>query len=87
MTQQGVPMSDPNTMIQAQQQQLPFLLPNYPGLPMANYCQIWWYLPWPISKYLNSRLCNLNRGKHRITINFGSARPPNATSDHNSADL
>uniref|UniRef100_A0A915J329 Uncharacterized protein n=1 Tax=Romanomermis culicivorax TaxID=13658 RepID=A0A915J329_ROMCU len=36
MSQQRVPMSDPNVMIQAQQQQLPYLLPNYPGLPMVG---------------------------------------------------
>uniref|UniRef100_A0A915JGJ2 Uncharacterized protein n=1 Tax=Romanomermis culicivorax TaxID=13658 RepID=A0A915JGJ2_ROMCU len=36
MTQQGVSMSDPNGMIQVQQQQLPYLPPNYPGLPMVG---------------------------------------------------
>uniref|UniRef100_A0A915L4T8 Uncharacterized protein n=1 Tax=Romanomermis culicivorax TaxID=13658 RepID=A0A915L4T8_ROMCU len=29
-------MSDPNAMIQVQQQQLPYLPPNYPGLPMVG---------------------------------------------------
>uniref|UniRef100_A0A915IV35 Uncharacterized protein n=1 Tax=Romanomermis culicivorax TaxID=13658 RepID=A0A915IV35_ROMCU len=34
MAQQGGPMCDTNAMMQAQQQQLPYLPPNYPGLPM-----------------------------------------------------
>uniref|UniRef100_A0A915L302 Uncharacterized protein n=1 Tax=Romanomermis culicivorax TaxID=13658 RepID=A0A915L302_ROMCU len=39
MSQQGVPMSDLNAMIQAQQQQLLYLPPNYPGLPIVgDYC-------------------------------------------------
>uniref|UniRef100_A0A915HN73 Uncharacterized protein n=1 Tax=Romanomermis culicivorax TaxID=13658 RepID=A0A915HN73_ROMCU len=33
VAQQGVPMCDTNAMMQAQQQQLPYLPPNYPGLP------------------------------------------------------
>uniref|UniRef100_A0A915IJN7 Uncharacterized protein n=1 Tax=Romanomermis culicivorax TaxID=13658 RepID=A0A915IJN7_ROMCU len=36
MTQQGAPMCDMNAMMQAQQQQLPYLLPYYPGLPMVG---------------------------------------------------
>uniref|UniRef100_A0A915JRT2 Uncharacterized protein n=1 Tax=Romanomermis culicivorax TaxID=13658 RepID=A0A915JRT2_ROMCU len=34
MAQQGVPMCNTNAMMQAQQQQVPYLPPNYPGLPM-----------------------------------------------------
>uniref|UniRef100_A0A915KB08 Uncharacterized protein n=1 Tax=Romanomermis culicivorax TaxID=13658 RepID=A0A915KB08_ROMCU len=30
-------MCDTNAMMQAQQQQLPYLLPNYPGLPMVGF--------------------------------------------------
>uniref|UniRef100_A0A915J7W0 Uncharacterized protein n=1 Tax=Romanomermis culicivorax TaxID=13658 RepID=A0A915J7W0_ROMCU len=37
MTQQGAPMCDTNAMIQAQQQQMSYLPPNYLGL-------IWWVL-------------------------------------------
>uniref|UniRef100_A0A915JWA3 Uncharacterized protein n=1 Tax=Romanomermis culicivorax TaxID=13658 RepID=A0A915JWA3_ROMCU len=36
MTQQGVLMSDRNAMMQVQQQQLPYLPPNYPGLRMVG---------------------------------------------------
>uniref|UniRef100_A0A915IRV8 Uncharacterized protein n=1 Tax=Romanomermis culicivorax TaxID=13658 RepID=A0A915IRV8_ROMCU len=37
MTQQGAPMCDTNVMIQAQQQQMSYLPPNYPGLPMVGF--------------------------------------------------
>uniref|UniRef100_A0A915I9T0 Uncharacterized protein n=1 Tax=Romanomermis culicivorax TaxID=13658 RepID=A0A915I9T0_ROMCU len=36
VAQQGAPMCDTNAMMQAQQQQLPYLPPNYPGLPMVG---------------------------------------------------
>uniref|UniRef100_A0A915HQ49 Uncharacterized protein n=1 Tax=Romanomermis culicivorax TaxID=13658 RepID=A0A915HQ49_ROMCU len=35
-TQQGVPMSNRNAMMQAQQQQLPYMPPNYRGLPLVG---------------------------------------------------
>uniref|UniRef100_A0A915HLC5 Uncharacterized protein n=1 Tax=Romanomermis culicivorax TaxID=13658 RepID=A0A915HLC5_ROMCU len=38
-TQHGAPMSDTNSMIQAQQQ-MSYLPPNYPGLPMVNCWQV-----------------------------------------------
>uniref|UniRef100_A0A915HKG7 Uncharacterized protein n=1 Tax=Romanomermis culicivorax TaxID=13658 RepID=A0A915HKG7_ROMCU len=37
VAQQGAPMCDTNVMMQAQQQQLPYLPPNYPGLPMVGF--------------------------------------------------
>uniref|UniRef100_A0A915IUF1 Uncharacterized protein n=1 Tax=Romanomermis culicivorax TaxID=13658 RepID=A0A915IUF1_ROMCU len=37
MTQQGALMCDTNAMIQAQQQQVSYLLLNYPGLPMVGF--------------------------------------------------
>uniref|UniRef100_A0A915JTI2 Uncharacterized protein n=1 Tax=Romanomermis culicivorax TaxID=13658 RepID=A0A915JTI2_ROMCU len=37
MAQQGVPMCDTNAMLQAQQQQVSDLPPNYPGLPMVGF--------------------------------------------------
>uniref|UniRef100_A0A915LB31 Uncharacterized protein n=1 Tax=Romanomermis culicivorax TaxID=13658 RepID=A0A915LB31_ROMCU len=37
MAQQGGLMCHTNTMIQAQQQQVPYLPPNYPGLPMVGF--------------------------------------------------
>uniref|UniRef100_A0A915KU49 Uncharacterized protein n=1 Tax=Romanomermis culicivorax TaxID=13658 RepID=A0A915KU49_ROMCU len=36
MAQQGAPMCDMNAMMQAQEQQVPYLPPNYPGLPMVG---------------------------------------------------
>uniref|UniRef100_A0A915HFN9 Uncharacterized protein n=1 Tax=Romanomermis culicivorax TaxID=13658 RepID=A0A915HFN9_ROMCU len=37
MAQQGALMCDTNAMIQAQQQQVSYLPPNYPGLPMVGF--------------------------------------------------
>uniref|UniRef100_A0A915HI33 Uncharacterized protein n=1 Tax=Romanomermis culicivorax TaxID=13658 RepID=A0A915HI33_ROMCU len=36
VVQPGAPMCDPNAMAQAQQQQISYLLPNYPGLLMVG---------------------------------------------------
>uniref|UniRef100_A0A915K4E8 Uncharacterized protein n=1 Tax=Romanomermis culicivorax TaxID=13658 RepID=A0A915K4E8_ROMCU len=86
MTQQGVSMSDTNAMMQVQQQQVPYLPPNYPGLPMVNYWQAQRYLGQRNSRCRNFQLCNSSRAGAILLPISGPARCTNAASDANSFD-